>query len=106
MKALARLGILDRFDGATSCPFGGIRFIQEDGSSAQSTMLSNGMGIRRTVLVGMLARRAEELGVAAGGLHSSMRKASRLDAKSGARRRFALRQHHEVRPGPISSRST
>ncbi len=131
VKALERLGIRDRFDLTTSCPFSGIRFIQEDGSYAESPMPSIGMGIRRTVLVEMLARRAEELGavlrdrcmvsavdaradcaivhtadgtisarvvVAADGLHSSLRKASGLEASAGVRRRFALRQHYEVRP--------
>ena len=62
VNALERLGIRDRFDRSTSFPFRGIRFIQEDGSSAESPMPSIGMGIRRTVLVEMLARRAEELG--------------------------------------------
>ena len=131
VKALERLGIRDRFDRTTSYPFNGIRFIQEDGSCAESPMPSIGMGIRRTVLVEMLARRAEELGsvlrhrcvvsaveakadraivhiangtiaarlvVAADGLHSLLRKASGLEATPGARRRFALCQHYEVRP--------
>jgi len=131
VKALERLGIRDRFDHTTSFPFRGIRFIQEDGSCAESAMPSIGMGIRRTVLVEMLARRAEELGavlrhrcmvnaveakadgaiihtadgiitaklvVAADGLHSQLRKASGLEATPGARRRFALRQHYDVRP--------
>ncbi len=89
------------------------------------------MGIRRTVLVEALARRAEELGavlrhrcsvngykatsseavvyttegelfgrlvVAADGLHSSLRKASGLDPVPCAHRRFALRQHYQIRP--------
>lgn len=131
VKALQRLGIADRFDHSTSYPFAGIRFIQEDGSAAESFMPSNGMGIRRTVLVEALARRAEELGavlrhrcsvngfeaksseavvytsegkifgrlvVAADGLHSSLRKASGLDAAPSSRRRFALRQHYKIRP--------
>jgi menaquinone-9 beta-reductase len=131
VKALERLGIRDRFDWTTSFPFSGIRFIQEDGSCAESQMPSVGMGIRRTVLVEALARRAEELGavlrhrcsvkavevkadraiihtaggtiaarlvIAADGLHSSLRKASGLQASGDSRRRFALRQHYEVRP--------
>ena len=131
VKALQRLGIADRFDHSTSYPFVGIRFIQEDGSAAQAFMPSHGMGIRRTVLVEALARRAEELGavlrhrcsvngveatssdavayttegkifgrlvVAADGLHSSLRKASGLDAAPSSRRRFALRQHYRIRP--------
>ena len=131
VKALRRLGLADRFDSATSFPFAGIRFIQEDGSFAESFMPANGIGIRRTVLVEALARRAQELGavlrnrcavtgfeagtteavvtttqgkvfgrlvVAADGLHSPLRKASGLDAAPGARRRFALRQHYQIRP--------
>jgi flavin-dependent dehydrogenase len=62
VKALQRLGIADRFDHSTSYPFTGIRFVQEDGSAAESLMPSNGMGIRRTLLVEELARRAKELG--------------------------------------------
>lgn len=62
VKALERLGIRDRFDRTTSYPFRGIRFIQEDECCAESPMPSVGMGIRRTVLVEMLARRAEEFG--------------------------------------------
>src|SRR5208282_3292222 len=131
VKALARLGIADRFDHTTSFPLAGIRFIQEDGSSAESLMPTHGLGIRRTVLVQALAQRAEELGavlrhrcsvysvetrrheavvdttegkvcgrlvVAADGLHSSLRKASGLQAPAGRRRRFALRQHYQLRP--------
>jgi menaquinone-9 beta-reductase len=62
VKALQRLGIADRFDRSTSYPFAGIRFIQEDGSSAESQMPASGLGIRRKLLVEALARRAEELG--------------------------------------------
>ena len=36
--------------------------------------------------------------VAADGLHSSLRKASGLDAAPSSRRRFALRQHYKIRP--------
>ncbi|HEY9158190.1 NAD(P)/FAD-dependent oxidoreductase [Candidatus Binatus sp.] len=131
VQALERLGIANRFDHSTSFPFAGIRFIQENGSAAEALMPSHGMGIRRTVLVEALARRAEELGavlrnrcsvtgykatssdavvyttegevfgrlvVAADGLHSSLRKASGLEAAPGSRRRFALRQHYKIRP--------
>src|ERR1700688_238982 len=38
VKALERLGIGDRFDRSTAYPFGGIRFIQEDGSAASAQM--------------------------------------------------------------------
>ena len=62
VKALERLGIANRFDRSTSYPFAGIRFIQEDGSAAESQLPASGLGIRRTLLVEALARRAEELG--------------------------------------------
>jgi flavin-dependent dehydrogenase len=62
VKALQRLGVAHRFDRSTSYPFAGIRFIQEDGSAAESQMPASGLGIRRTLLVEALARRAEELG--------------------------------------------
>jgi flavin-dependent dehydrogenase len=138
VKAPQRLGIADRFDRSTAYPFAGIRFIQEDGTAASAQMPSNGMGIRRTVLVEALALRAEEQGamlrnrcsvlgfkatssgavvyttegemfarlvVAADGLHSSLRKSSGLDAAPSARRRFALRQHYQIRPWTDSSKS-
>ena len=59
VKALTHLGIAGRFDCTNSFPFAGIRFIQEDGSSAESRMPTKGLGIRRTVLVHALAHRAE-----------------------------------------------
>src|ERR1700674_3892933 len=43
VKALARLGVAGRFDYTTSFPFKGIRFIQEDGSSADALMPANGL---------------------------------------------------------------
>ena len=45
VKALERLGIRHRFDRTTSFLFSGIRFIQENGSCAESQMPSVGMGI-------------------------------------------------------------
>jgi flavin-dependent dehydrogenase len=62
VKALERLGVADRLDRSISYPFAGIRFLQEDGSAASALMPSQGVGIRRTVLVEALARRAQELG--------------------------------------------
>ena len=41
---------------------------------------------------------AARLVVAADGLHSSLRRASGLEAPAGARRRFALRQHYAIPP--------
>jgi flavin-dependent dehydrogenase len=131
VRALERLGVTRHLDSSQFHPFVGIRFIQEDGTSAESLLPSCGLGIRRTTLVEAMTHRAEDLGaviryrclvssvtrtatnavvqtsggpvtarllVAADGLHSPLRRATGLEGKPSAQRRFALRQHYNVRP--------
>ena len=62
VHALERLGVMRCLDRSQFHPFTGIRFLQEDGSSAECLLPRNGLGIRRTALVEAMARRAEELG--------------------------------------------
>jgi flavin-dependent dehydrogenase len=62
VRALERLGVASWIDPTLRRPFAGIRFIQQDGSAAESMLPSHGLGIRRTVLVEAMTRRAEELG--------------------------------------------
>lgn len=63
VRALERLGVLDRISASDFHPFAGIRFIQEDGCSLEALLpYAGGLGIRRTVLIEALARRAAQLG--------------------------------------------
>lgn len=65
LRALARLGALALLDPSECAPFLGIRYVQEDGSTAEARFAGDGgLGIRRTALSAALARRAAELGVA------------------------------------------
>ena len=62
--ALERLGVLRHIGEADCRRFAGIRFIQEDGSSAEAPLpRGGGLGVRRTVLVEALGRRAHDVGV-------------------------------------------
>lgn len=63
VRALERLGVLAEIPAAERRPFAGIRFVQEDGASAALPLPTAGLGVRRTVLVEALARRAARLGV-------------------------------------------
>ena len=131
VRALERLGVLDEIPAAERRAFAGIRFVQEDGTSAALPLPSGGLGVRRTALVDAMVRRARKLGVAIGertavrgvdrtaagavvhtslgdvgarlvigadGLHSPLRRAADLTAKSSPLRRFAMRQHFDLRP--------
>lgn len=63
VRALERLGVLDEIAAPERRPFAGIRFVQEDGTSATLPLPSGGLGVRRTALVEAMARRATRLGV-------------------------------------------
>ena len=64
VQALRRLGVLDSLDSSSFYPFAGVRFIQEDRSSLECRLpRGGGLGIRRTVLIEALTRRAEQFGV-------------------------------------------
>lgn len=63
VQALRRLGVLDFLDDSRFLPFAGIRFVQEDNSSVDAILpRGGGLGIRRTVLIEALTRRAEQVG--------------------------------------------
>ncbi len=63
VHALERLGVMPYIDRAMARPFVGVRFIQEDRSSVELLLPdTGGLGIRRTVLVEAMTRRAEDLG--------------------------------------------
>ncbi len=64
VRALERLGVLAEIPAQERRTFAGIRFVQEDGTSAALPLPSGGLGVRRTVLVEAMARRARRLGVA------------------------------------------
>jgi flavin-dependent dehydrogenase len=64
VEALAALGALDHLDRAGCAPFSRLRWIQEDGSSAEARLPApGGLGVRRLALSAALGRRAVELGV-------------------------------------------
>jgi flavin-dependent dehydrogenase len=62
VHALEQLGVTRHLEPSSYRPFAGIRFLQEDGTSAEGRLPRNGLGIRRTVLVEAMARRATEIG--------------------------------------------
>ena len=63
VQALERLGALRYIDDSRCRPFRGIRFLQEDGSNTEAPLPGRGgLGVRRTVLVEALGRRAHEVG--------------------------------------------
>ena len=61
--ALERLGVLAEIAPTARRAFTGIRFVQEDGASAMLPLAQGGLGVRRTVLIEAMARRAAALGV-------------------------------------------
>jgi flavin-dependent dehydrogenase len=66
VRALERLGVLAEIPPSEQRPFAGIRFVQEDGAIAALPLPGGGgfgLGVRRTVLVEAMARRASRLGV-------------------------------------------
>jgi flavin-dependent dehydrogenase len=64
VRALEHLGVLRHVDPSSCRRFRGIRFLQEDESSAEAPLpAGGGLGVRRTALVLALARRASEVGV-------------------------------------------
>jgi len=64
VRVLEAMGALRHLGQTDFAPFEGIRYIQEDGSSAEGRLpAGGGLGIRRTALTAALARRAVESGV-------------------------------------------
>lgn len=61
---LRRLGVLDKIDPARKAPIRGIRYVNEDGSSATGKLPNGGgLGIRRLALSEAFFSRAKEVGV-------------------------------------------
>nr|AYM52862.1 monooxygenase FAD-binding protein [Myxococcaceae bacterium MCy9487] len=64
LAALERLGALSHLDRRESSPFVGIRYVQEDGSTAEGKLPApGGLGVRRLALSTALVSRAREVGV-------------------------------------------
>jgi flavin-dependent dehydrogenase len=64
VRALERLGARTYIHDAGCAPFAGVRYVQEDGSSAEARFTGgSGLGVRRLALHAALARRACEVGV-------------------------------------------
>jgi flavin-dependent dehydrogenase len=64
VRALERLGARALIDPAGCAPFVGVRYLQEDGTTALARFGDGaGLGVRRPALVGALLARARELGV-------------------------------------------
>ena len=64
VRVLERLGVLAEIAPAERRAFTAIRFVQEDGTRATLPLPGNGgIGVRRTVLVAAMLRRAARLGV-------------------------------------------
>jgi flavin-dependent dehydrogenase len=63
LVALEALGVRELIDPAECAPLDGIRYLQEDGTSAEARFSRPALGVRRTALVDALRRRARALGV-------------------------------------------
>jgi flavin-dependent dehydrogenase len=64
LAALDRLGALSLLDRRESSPFVGIRYVQEDGSTAEGLLPGpGGLGVRRVALASALVTRARAVGV-------------------------------------------
>jgi flavin-dependent dehydrogenase len=64
VSALERLGVLSYLPADGTRRFPGVRFVQEDGTAADVPLpAGGGLGVRRTVLVEAMARRARDAGV-------------------------------------------
>jgi flavin-dependent dehydrogenase len=63
LRALEALGVRSLLSPRDASPFLGVRYVQEDGSSAQGLLPEGGgLGVRRTALSEAMARRAREEG--------------------------------------------
>ncbi|ATB50670.1 NAD(P)/FAD-dependent oxidoreductase [Corallococcus macrosporus] len=64
MAVMERLGVLPLLDDQGSHPFVGIRYVQEDGSTAEGLLPGKGaLGVRRVALASALVSRARTVGV-------------------------------------------
>ncbi len=119
LRALQELGVELRNveSGTRGIPFRGIRFIDEHSSISADFPSAPALGLRRTALHGVLARRASDIGVdlrwgcksdgsdrvydlivGADGGHSSMRRRAGLEGERCTSRRYGFRQHFPIAP--------
>jgi menaquinone-9 beta-reductase len=125
LAALNRLGI--QVDGIDSHPFRGIRFVDSGVSVAADFPQGNALGVRRTVLHGLLVKQAAEAGVqllwgtpvpgisgqkvllanqsvpcrwiiGGDGTNSRVRRWAGLDSERRTKRRFGFRRHYQITP--------
>jgi flavin-dependent dehydrogenase len=62
VRALERLGIRARLSPESCAPFHGVRYVDEDGLSAEGRMERSGLAVRRVALVQAMSDRAREVG--------------------------------------------
>jgi flavin-dependent dehydrogenase len=108
VAALESLGAVRHLDASGWSRIRAIRWIQEDGSSAEARLPApGGMGVRRLALSAALAARARQDGgeeirgrvlVAADGLASAVREREGLSGPARSLRRFGLRRHFALPP--------
>lgn len=125
LAALRDLGVM--LGPASTAPFSGIRFLDDDSRLEAAFSHGVGYGIRRTVLHQKMMDRAEQLGVSlhwgtpvtalsgdvisvgkqdvryrwlvcADGQHSRLRRLAGLDTSKCSSRRFGFRRHYKVAP--------
>jgi len=63
VRVLETLGARDLIGATDRAPLRGIRYVEEDGASAEGRLPAPGLGVRRTALTSALAQRAAECGV-------------------------------------------
>lgn len=62
VRALERMGVRELIDPRSAKAFGGIRYIDASGATAEATLKSPGLGVRRLALSTALAQRARAVG--------------------------------------------
>ena len=62
VRALSALGVRSRLLAHECAEFGGIRYIDVDGTTAEGTLPASGLAVRRVALTRAMAERARELG--------------------------------------------
>src|SRR5258706_250763 len=95
LRALEELGVRELLSASDCAPFEGIRYIQEDGSSAEGRLPGKGgLGVRRVALAEAMLRRARDVGV-----EVRDRSAVRRHWRTG--KGYALETDHGVAEGSL-----